>query len=174
MRYCSECAALLAGPPPVTCKRCGARFWDNPRVCAGALVEAEGRVLLLRRAMEPWLDHWDIPGGFCEPREHPADTAARETLEETGCVIDVVGLYGIWLDASHGPDVAPLVVIYFIAHPAAGTRPPAAGSEAREIGWFAGEALPAPLAFPSHVSAVLAAWAGGAAPPARIRVRGWS
>jgi len=41
-------------------------------------------VLLIRRGHEPYAGHWAIPGGFCEPKETVAESAARELLEETG------------------------------------------------------------------------------------------
>lgn len=41
-------------------------------------------VLLIRRGHDPYAGHWAIPGGFCEPQETVAESAARELLEETG------------------------------------------------------------------------------------------
>jgi len=153
--YCTACAAALPGPAPVTCRRCGAQAFDNPRVCAGAIVTSGDRVLLLRRAIDPWRDHWDVPGGHCEPGEHPMETAVRETLEETGCPIEVHGFHGIWLDASAGSS-APPVVVYYLARPSGPEMPH--GSEASERAWFPRDALPAPLAFPPHLETVLRAW----------------
>ena len=48
---------------------------------------------------------WVTPGGLIEPGEHPADAAVRETWEETGLVIEITGLLGVY----GGPD---LVVHY--------------------------------------------------------------
>ena len=69
--HCSGCGAVLPHDPPVTCPACGAGHWRNAKPCAGALVVRDGRLLLVRRSMEPWLGWWDIPGGFCEEDEHP-------------------------------------------------------------------------------------------------------
>lgn len=41
-------------------------------------------VLLILRGHEPFERHWAIPGGFCEPQETVAESAARELVEETG------------------------------------------------------------------------------------------
>ena len=41
-------------------------------------------VLLIRRAREPFLDYWTLPGGRREPGETAAQTAIREVAEETG------------------------------------------------------------------------------------------
>jgi 8-oxo-dGTP diphosphatase len=58
--------------------------------CAGAVVrDAEGRLLMVRRAHEPGLGRWSLPGGRIEPGETPAEAAAREVFEETGLVVRV-------------------------------------------------------------------------------------
>ena len=57
--------------------------------CVGGVVHDEdGRLLLIRRAQEPALGRWSIPGGRVEPGETDAQAVARELREETG--LDVV------------------------------------------------------------------------------------
>lgn len=38
---------------------------------------------------------WDIPGGHIEPGETPAQAAVRETLEETGVLVEPLELLGV-------------------------------------------------------------------------------
>jgi ADP-ribose pyrophosphatase YjhB (NUDIX family) len=123
----------------------------------------DGKLLLLRRAHEPWLDHWDIPGGFCEVDEHPSATAAREAREETGLEVEITGFLGMWIDRYPDPagtDVQAVTLnAYYHAAPvggAGGGEPDPA--EAAEVAWFEPDALPAPIAFPGHALAVLEAW----------------
>ncbi len=52
-----------------------------------------GRVLLQLR---PWPPGWELPGGHCEPGEEPGAAAARETEEETGFNVRVLGLVGVY------------------------------------------------------------------------------
>jgi 8-oxo-dGTP pyrophosphatase MutT (NUDIX family) len=52
-----------------------------------------GRVLLQFR---PWPPGWELPGGHCEPGEHPGVTARREAEEETGHSVRVLGLVGVY------------------------------------------------------------------------------
>ena len=122
----------------------------------------DGCLLLLRRGVDPWLGRWDIPGGFCDPEEHPAETARRETREETGFDVESTGFLGMWLDRY--PDPAdpdwPKVTLNAYYHAvAAGTSAGAAASpEASELGWFWPDRLPTEIAFPSHATSVLSAW----------------
>src|SRR4051794_13470484 len=54
----------------------------RPRVAAGVLVHDEqNRVLMVRPTYK---DGWDIPGGYVEPDESPAQAAERELAEELG------------------------------------------------------------------------------------------
>ena len=39
---------------------------------------------------------WSTPGGFIEPDEHPADAARREAWEETGLLVGVNRLAGVY------------------------------------------------------------------------------
>jgi ADP-ribose pyrophosphatase len=65
----------------------GREYPDRPRVGVGAIVFHEGRVLLVRRGIEPSLGLWAIPGGSLELGETIQEGAEREILEETGVVI---------------------------------------------------------------------------------------
>ncbi len=44
---------------------------------------------------------WVTPGGQVEPGEHPADAAVRETWEETGLLVEVTSVFGVY----GGPDL---------------------------------------------------------------------
>src|SRR3954471_22209723 len=58
--------------------------------CAGAVVrDADGRVLLVRRANEPGAGLWSVPGGRLEAGEDARTAAAREVVEETGLVVAI-------------------------------------------------------------------------------------
>jgi len=60
---------------------------DCPRVGVGAIVIREGRVLLVKRGIEPSFGLWAIPGGCLDLGETIQEGAEREILEETGVVI---------------------------------------------------------------------------------------
>ena len=161
MRLCCYCGAPLPAPPPVTCAACDASHWLDAKPCAGALVTRDGRLLLVRRAHDPWRGLWDVPGGFCGPEEHPEAAAAREVREETGLTIRVGGFLGMWIDryAASGPNADKVTLnIYFHAVADGQGEARTDPNEVAEIGWFAPDELPTDVAFPKHVPEVLRAW----------------
>ena len=69
-RYCPRCGARLtarglAGRRRPVCPRCGYAHYEQLKVGAAALVERDGRLLLLERALEP---AGGVRGGRREPR----------------------------------------------------------------------------------------------------------
>jgi len=159
--FCSACGARLSASPPVTCAACGTEHWRNAKPCANAIVSRpDGRILLTRRAHDPWRGAWCAPGGFCGHDEDPRDAAAREALEETGVRIRVADLLGIWVDAyaddRHDDDAEWISVAYFAAEALAAEGAPDP-AEVSEQGWFEMGELPEDLAPPGTLRSVLAA-----------------
>ena len=61
----------------------------NPIPVGACIVENSGRILLLKRAIEPGIGRWSLPSGHYEPGETAEDGIAREILEETGLAVEV-------------------------------------------------------------------------------------
>ena len=134
--------------------------YANAKPCGGALAaDDQGRLLLVRRAHDPWRGCWDIPGGFCDERELPAEAAVRELREETGLEGEVTDLLGTWID-DYGDTGHVCLNLYYEARITGGSEAPDP-DEVSELGWFAPDALPPTdeLAFPEHERLVLDAWA---------------
>jgi ADP-ribose pyrophosphatase YjhB (NUDIX family) len=131
--------------------------------------------MLVRRAHEPWRGAWDVPGGFCGPREHPADAAAREVREETGLAVRTGEVLGMWIDvyAPEGPNADKVTLnIYFHATAEGPAEERTDPNEVAEIAWFSPDDLPDEVAFPGHIPAVLRAWRDSLAPAPAITGRG--
>lgn len=158
LEYCSHCGVRLGLAAPCVCAACGREHWANPKPCGAAFVSSpDGRLLLVLRENEPWADHWDVPGGFCDGAEHPEATTLREVREETGLEIRLTGLLGMWIDSYD--DLTPTTLnIYFTAET---DDPGAAGArdEVSAVRWFApGELVDLPLAFPDHARTAVDTW----------------
>jgi len=153
--FCPRCGGplvqkLIEKRERQLCSRCGRVHYKNAKPCACVLVVQDGRVLLVRRAVEPFYGYWDIPGGFLEAEEHPAEGAVREIEEETGLRVRLTALLGIYVDA-YGEDEYTLNV-HYLAEVVSGEARPA--SDVSELAWFAPHELPAELAFRSDYQAL--------------------
>ncbi|SCL66951.1 NUDIX domain-containing protein [Micromonospora peucetia] len=62
------------------------------------VLDAQDRVLLIRRTDNGL---WAIPGGAQDFGEYIAETAVRETKEESGIDVEVTGIVGIYTDPKH-------------------------------------------------------------------------
>ncbi|MGC5332256.1 NUDIX hydrolase [Micromonospora sp. DT62] len=62
------------------------------------VLDAQDRVLLIRRTDNGL---WAIPGGAQDFGEYIAQTAVRETKEESGIDVEVTGIVGIYTDPKH-------------------------------------------------------------------------
>lgn len=119
-------------------------YWNDPAApapnslvpAAGTLtVDAAGRILLQRRRDT---GQWALPMGKMELGETVVECAVRETAEETGVRVEVVGLVGIYSDPAHivaygDGEVRQEYEVTFVARPLGGV--PAANDEASEVRW---------------------------------------
>lgn len=62
---------------------------ERPLLGVGSVIVSEGRVVLIRRGSNPDYGLWSIPGGLVEEGESLREACARESLEETGIIVDV-------------------------------------------------------------------------------------
>ena len=100
--------------------------------CVGAVVrDAEGRLLLVRRARPPAAGTWSLPGGRIEPGEDDAAAVTREVNEETGLDVSVGELVGT-VERSPGADIV-YVINDYACQVVGGTLQ--AGDDAREVRW---------------------------------------
>jgi len=143
LRYCSRCGSELRfgnvdgeERDRLACATCGSIAYVNPRLVVSTIpVTDAGDVVLLRRGIEPGRGLWAQPGGFLEVDETVGEGAVRETLEETGLLVEpgeIVGLYSR-LEAA-------VVVLAFEAQVVGGEAGPT--PEALEVQAFAPGDIP--------------------------------
>lgn len=152
--------------PHLTCAgACATEWYANPKPTANILVERtdDRRLLLVRRAREPFAGYWDIPGGFVEDGEEGAHAAVRELREETGLDVRLTGLLGVFGDR-YGGDRGEHTFNVFWHGEVDDPDSAAPASDVRELAWFEPDELPAEdeLAF-ACVPRALEAWRRGRA-----------
>ncbi|WP_447972503.1 NUDIX hydrolase [Nitrospira sp. Kam-Ns4a] len=148
--FCPKCGGPLrrrvlkpAEPERLVCGACGFVFFLDPKVAVGAIVPIEGRILLVRRGIEPAYGKWVFPGGFVDRGEPLEAAAVRETREESNLDVRITRLLNIYSYPDH-----PVIIVVYVAEAVGGRTGP--GDETLDAGLFAPEAIPwSELAFPS-------------------------
>ena len=146
-------------PPPSFCSYCGGDLLEkllptedrprlvcplghvtyvNPKIIANIIPERDGRILLMRRGIEPRYGYWTMPGGFVEIDESPEDAAIREASEEVNLDVNLNSLVGIY--SKPAPDGPGIVALVFRGTTDSGNPTPS--REALEVAWFSPEEIP--------------------------------
>jgi len=155
-RFCPACGGALslrqikAGEPErLVCRACGRVEYLDPKVAACVVPEREGRILLLRRSINPGRGKWVMPGGFVDRGELPAEAAVREAAEEVGLRVEVGPLIGVF-----GNHQSPIIIVYGTSRVEGEAEPL---DETQAVRWFAPDQIPwADLAFDSTCQALTA------------------
>lgn len=86
-KFCLKCGGTVDQHESNTklfpCNQCGYRFYNNPGLAVSALIfDKKGRLLLIKRGINPGKGLWDLPGGFVDPGERVENALEREVMEE--------------------------------------------------------------------------------------------
>ncbi len=154
-KFCPVCGGRLESsklkenePARLVCSDCDFIFYLDPKLAASSVVELDGRIVLLRRAIEPQKGKWVVPGGYVDRGEAVEAAALRETEEECGIRTRIKKLLGVY----SYPGRAVAVAVYVTEYLTGDLR---AGEEALEVRQFRLEEIPwDDLAFPSTADAL--------------------
>lgn len=121
----------------------GVPGYVTPKVAVGAVVGNDaGELLLVQRADS---GVWLYPTGWADVGYSPSEVAVKEVGEETGIACEVVGLLAVLDGLRQGFTRVPLYSLVFHCR-ALGGELMAHPLETSDVGWFARDALPTPLA----------------------------
>jgi NAD+ diphosphatase len=167
-RHCPRCKTDLdLRDGHAVCPSCEVTYWANPAPTASALiVDEHERLLLARRAHEPYRGMWDTIGGFIEETEVPETALRREVAEETGLEIEPGEYVGAYVDRYGDDDDAKTTLnLVFDAEVIGGDAAPA--DDVAELEWFPLDDLPRPSDFAFHdVGRFVHEWAARRREPA--------
>ena len=115
-RFCPVCAGALeprllktGEPQRLVCTACGFVFYLDPKIAVGTIiVDGDGGIVLVRRAIEPGYGKWVFPGGYVDRGEEIKSAAVREAREECGLEIELERLVDIYSYAGR----TPIIVVY--------------------------------------------------------------
>lgn len=140
--FCPKCGGTLtrrsikaSEPHRLVCDACGFVFFQDPKVAVGTIVSIAGKILLIRRAIEPAYGKWVFPGGFVDRGERTEEAAIRETKEECHLEVRIRRLLNIYSYPDH-----PVIIIVYVGEAIGGQ--PSAGDETLEAGLFHPEEIP--------------------------------
>lgn len=102
-----------------------------------AVIVDDKDIVLIRRAIEPFLDKLVLPGGHAETKEKAAEAAARELLEETGIRVEVKLLQFLLVldepDRDPRPDASRVSLAYVARVKRDATKNMKAASDAKSL-----------------------------------------
>ena len=115
-RFCPVCGGSLESrllkegdPARLVCVACGYVFYLDPKLAVGTVIQDEqGRIALVRRAIEPGYGKWVFPGGYVDRGEEVQRAAVREAREETGLEVRLDGLINVYSYTGR----TPVIVVY--------------------------------------------------------------
>tara|TARA_B110000116_G_C16765209_1_gene550450 strand:- start:934 stop:1416 length:483 start_codon:yes stop_codon:yes gene_type:complete len=101
IKYCSSCAnEMILKPFENTnrffCINCDRMEFIDPKVVTGVLFTVEYKIVLIQRNLEPQRGKWTFPAGFVDRGEKVEDAAIREVFEETGYIVALNKLIGVY------------------------------------------------------------------------------
>ena len=100
--FCPICGkellqAMIDGRERMFCPSCSWVHYINPLPVAVAYtVNKKNELLIVKRAHEPAMNEWALPGGFLEAGEEPHEACLRELMEETSLSGEIDALIGIY------------------------------------------------------------------------------
>ena len=122
------------------CQNCDWTCYPHVGTASCGVVIKGNKVLLVKRAREPYKNTWMFPSGFVSYGEHPEDTIIREMREETGLEVKVIKLLSVEQVDDYPRSMGHFGFFYKVK--VKGKLKPVDEEENSDIGWFDLNKLP--------------------------------
>ena len=106
-------------------------------ITVDAVIEREGKILLIKRKNEPFKGAWAFPGGFVEYNESTEDAVIREVKEEASLDIAIKSILGVYSKPGRDPR-GHVISICYVATASGDEK---GGSDASEARFFRREEI---------------------------------
>ncbi|NDJ84803.1 MAG: NUDIX hydrolase [Chloroflexi bacterium] len=135
------------------CPSCGYIHFRDPKVAAVIFIREDDHVLLVKRSLPPEQGKWALPAGYVNAGEDPAQAAIRETEEETGLKVEIVGLRDVVFNPPRPGYLflGATIAIIYEARVIGGKL--CAQDDVDDVDWFTHDNLPE-IAFASTTKAI--------------------
>jgi 8-oxo-dGTP diphosphatase len=117
-KFCPVCGSPLeprvlkiSEPKRLVCTNaaCGFVFYLDPKIAVGTIIKMDsGKIVLVKRAIEPGYGKWVFPGGYVDLGEEVTLAAVREAREEAGLDVRIDRLINVYSYAGR----APVIIVY--------------------------------------------------------------
>jgi 8-oxo-dGTP diphosphatase len=114
LNFCPKCSgSLRLQPVPddakerLVCQDCQFIFYQDPKVSVGTIPVMDGKIILVKRAINPGRGLWVFPGGYMDRGETVHEAAVRETREEVNLLVRPTELVGVY---SYSTSIVVIIV----------------------------------------------------------------
>ena len=121
----------------------------DPKVVGVGILEIDGKILLVKRGIEPGYGLWSMPSGYINRFEKVEDAIERELLEECGIIVKAE-----WISGVYSSENSPIILLVWNLSYISGDVKPL--DETLEVAFYSIDKMPK-LAF-EHDEEIISDW----------------
>lgn len=121
----------------------------DPKVVGVGILEIDGKILLVKRGIEPGYGLWSMPSGYINRFEKVEDAIERELLEECGIIVKAE-----WISGVYSSEKSPIILLVWNLSYISGDVKPL--DETLEVAFYSINKMPK-LAF-EHDQKIISDW----------------
>ena len=121
----------------------------DPKVVGVGILEIDGKILLVKRGIEPGYGLWSMPSGYINRFEKVEDAIERELLEECGIIVKAE-----WISGVYSSEKSPIILLVWNLSYISGDVKPL--DETLEVAFYCINKMPK-LAF-EHDEKIISDW----------------
>lgn len=111
---------------------------QTPSLTVDTVIVFKNRIVLVKRKNPPYQGKLALPGGFVEIGESTEEAAIRESFEETGLCVEIIGIVGVYSDPQRDPRGHTVSICYL----SKGSGKLKSGSDAASVELFELDSIP--------------------------------